>query len=590
VIFSCEIMRIGVYYHKTQEETMDNRIQQGTFINAPQFTGDITSKSTSVKTDTTLEVRNDDLIQLSGARAPNESPAKKIKINVLPQDPQVSPPVTIDFPQEKIGDSVSNSKVTCMDGNNPKAIPDLEGNYLYNVGTPQFDQVNAFYVTQSTMDMFEQYSGAPVNFAFSSKLGVVPHKKEGMNAYYSRQERSLNFFYFTSKVLDKTVQTSESSDIVAHEASHCRLDGKRPSYLGWDSETMSTHEAYADLGAMLKALQDPGNIKLTLEQNGGDFRKESLISRLGEEFGIAYHQGNTNPDDDNMQYLRSMLNTFKYADPDSLPDTNDHEALSGEPHSFSRILSGAGYDILDKLYQKNLSSSADGAEALAKARDTLGVLLEKSVDLAPQSKCKYKDIALGILKADRFKNGGNNERELADIFIERNILSQADIDALNDKMSSLPDIRMKKTPATPQDVQKFLEKHGESLGVPDGLTMQLRDVSKGKDGTTLSLQLSEDMSLDGKDFAQYEGHYVDVSGGLTLAFDSDGRLVDATFDPITDEKKQDVREGVIKSIGKDLIMEEGKSNIFKTDTDIYQGMVVSTAEGKKKIVRIPVIS
>jgi hypothetical protein len=573
-----------------QEETMDNRIQPGAFISGPQFMSDVSAKVAPGVADTPQEVRQDDSIKISGAKAAPEPPGKTIKINVLPQDPQVSPPETVDFPKAKIGDSVSNEKIVVRDSGNPKAIPDLEGNYLYNVGTPQFDQVNSFYVVQSTFDMIEKYRGAPVNFAFSSKLTIVPHKQEGKNAYYSRQDRSENFFYFNSPVLNKTVQTSEASDIVAHESGHCDLDGRRPSYLGWDSETMSVHEARADFVAMMRAIQDPSNIKLALEQNGGDFRKESLISRLGEEFGKAIHLGSTNPEEQKKEYLRNMINGFKYVDPDSLPDTHDHEALSGEPHSFSRILSGALYDILAKIYEKNLSSSQSQAEGLTKARDTLGPMMEKAIDLAPQSTCKYKDIAVGMLKADKLKNGGKNERELSDIFKERNILSQADIDALNDSMKALPDIKLKKAPTTPQEVQKFLEKYGESLGVPDGLTMQLRDVTNATDGKILNLQFSEEMDLNGKEFAQYDGHCVDVNGGMTIAFDNEGRLVDSTFDAITDKKKADVKKGVTASIDKELIMEEGKSNIFKTETDIYQGMVVSTAEGKKKIVRIPVIS
>ncbi len=572
---------------------MDNRIQPASFTSAPYISHDLVAKQGNSGAEDNKETRQSDSVSISAGKASGERSGKMIKVSILPQDPQVSPPVTVDFDQEKIGTSLSNDKLTVSDGNNPKAIPDLEGNYIYNAGTPQFDQVNAFCLIQKGFDMAEKYSGKPVKYAFSGKLSILPHKKEGMNAYYSRNERSTNFFFFNSPVLNKTVQTSESSDIVVHEAvGHCKLDGERPSWLGWDSETMASHEGISDYEAMMMALQDDSNLKLLLEQNGGDFKKESLVSRLGEEFGIAYHKGNTDPNDDNKQYLRSMINDFKYSDPDSLPDSNDHDALTGESHSFSRILSGAFYDVLAALYAKNLAGGAQSQkEALIAARDTLGPLVEKSIDLAPQSKGKYKDIALGMIKADKLQNGGKNEKELTDVFTERQILSKGDIDALNTHMSSLPSIRMKKAPSTAPEIQKFLETYGDLLGIPDGISMQLRDVSSGKYGVTVNLDFSREMDLNGKEYGKYDGHCVDVNGGLTLAFDNQGRLADSVFDPITDDKKEDVKKGVLDCIGKELIMEEGKSgSIFKTDTDIYQGTVVNTNTGRKKIMRIPVIS
>lgn len=586
-------MVFGAYYilpYRRIVIIMDNRIQPASFTNAPFISHESAARPGISSAEDKKEIQHDDSVSISAGNASGDKAGKMIKVNILPQDPQVSPPVTTDFAQEKIGASLSNDKLAVSDGSNPKAIPDLEGNYLYNVGTPQFDQVNAFCLVQKGFDMAEKYSGKPVKYAFGGKLTVKPHKQEGKNAYYSRNEKSCNFFYFQSPSLNKTVQTSESSDIVIHEAAgHCKLDGDRPGWLGWDAETMSVHEGYSDYQAMMMALQDDSSLKLIFQQNGGDFKKESLISRLGEEFGITIHKENTNPNDDDRQYLRSLLNDYKYSDPNTLPDSNDHDVLTGEVHSFSRVLSGALYDILGSLYAKNVAGGAQQMEALTAARDTIGPMVEKSIDLAPQSKCKYKDIALGMIKADRLQNGGKNEKELTDIFKERNILSDGDVDALNTHMSALPSIRMKKMPSTAQEIQKFLETYGDSLGIPDGISMQLRDISSGKNGVTINLDFSQEMDLDGNEYGKYNGHCVDVNGGLTLAFDKKGRLVDSVFDEITDAKKNDVKKGVLDCIGKDLIMEED-SNIFKTDSDIYQGVVVNTNAGRKKIMRIPVIS
>ncbi|MDQ7822453.1 MAG: hypothetical protein RDV48_06620 [Candidatus Eremiobacteraeota bacterium] len=570
---------------------MDNTIRPLQF-NAVQKQGDLSMKPESHEKEGPSEGSRDDSVSISRPDATQEPP-RKIKVNILPQSPAVTTAKTVDFPQDQIGSTVSNNRMQMVDKSNPKAIPDLEGNYLYEVGTPQFDQVNAFATAARGMEMAEKFRGSSINWAFSSKLSILPHKQEGKNAYYSRQDRSANFFFFKSPPLDKVVQTSEDPDIVIHEiVGHGALDGIRPQYLGWDSETMGTHEAYSDIAAMNYALHDEGNIKLLLEQNGGNFRNESLVSRLGEEFGKAIHLEDQKPENDNQLYLRSMLNKFTYADPDSLPDTHDPDQLSGESHSFSRVLSGACYDLIDGLYQKNLPGSKDQTEAVVKARDTFGDLFYKAIDLAPQTKCKYKDVALGMIKADRLKNGGSNEQEIRKAFLDRKIITESDISKLDAHMEALPSVRLKKSPSTAQDVQKFLEAHGGSLGVPDGLTLKLTEIARGKNGdTTVSLQFTEEMPLSGKEFGKYEGYVVDVNGGLTIAFDKSGNLVDATFDSIDEEKKQDVRNGVLNCIKKDLVTEQSKSDsIFKTDTEIYQGLATSTPDGKKKIMRIPVVS
>ncbi len=571
---------------------MDNSIRPLNVTSFQPIGSDLSSKPAAQGKYEAPQMLSDDSINLSGAGDQQKAP-KMIKINILPQSPAVCPPKTIEFPQDKIGTTIANDRVSMSDPKNPKAIPDLDGNYLFDISTPQFDQVNAFATAVSALNMQQNYRGSNINWAFSSKLTVNPHKQEGKNAYYSRQDRGASFFYFKSPALSKIVQTAQDPDIVVHEVGgHAVLDGIRPGYLGWDNETMGFHEAFSDIASMLHALQDKDNLKMILEQNGGDFRKESLLSRLGEEFGKAKNLDDTNPDNDHKQYLRSMLNSFKYSDPDTLPDTHNPEELSGESHNFSRVLSGAAYDILNKLYTSSLPGSKDQIEALEKARDILGELVMKSVDLAPQSVCKYKDIALGMLKADRLKNGGKNEDVLKQVFMDRNIITKGDVEKLDAHMTSLPSIRLKKSLISAQDVQKFLQNHGSALGVPDDTTMQLREVTTGRNGETIvNLDFSREMDLVGKEFGKYEGYCVDINGGMTLAFDGKGNLVDSTFDAIDEDKKADVRKGVIDCIKKGLVTEQGKGDsIFKSDTEMFQGMVVQTPEGKQKIARIPVIS
>lgn len=536
-----------------------------------------------------------DMISVSkGAGQKPKEDVKYIKINVLPQDPEVGPAKSIQFPQDKIGDKIAGERFVMVDNNNPKAIPDLEGNYLFNVGTPQFDQVNAFSVASRTLDMWQGYRGSKVDWAFGGdRLTVNPHKQQGKNAYYSRWEGSTNFFWFDSPVLKKTVQTSEAADIVSHETSHASLDGIRPGYMGWDNETMSVHETAGDFGALLFALQDESNIHQLFYQNDGDFSRESLITRLGEEFGKAIHLEDSNPDNDNQIYLRSMLNNFTYADPDTLPDDHNYDHLTGEPHNFSRLLSASLYDTLVKVYEKNLEKAPVKDDkacycALADARDTMGKLFVRSFDLAPENSCKYKDVALGMIKVDRNENGGANEAVIKEVFMKRGIITQQDIDNLNTQ--SVPTITVRRQLSGSEDVQKFLEQYGDTLGIPDGLSMKLRSISTNEKGDRfINLGFGEEMQLSGHEFGKYDGYYADVSGGLTLAFSKNGALLDFNFDAIDDAKKADVKKGVLDCIDKGLVKEAG-DDLFKSDTDLYKGEVVTTSGGQKKIVRIPVVT
>ena len=72
------------------------------------------------------------------------------------------------------------------------------------------------------------------------------------NAYYERDSHSLQFFSF--EVDGKTVHTSLSRDIVAHETAHALIDGIDPDlYDALDPQSLALHEGIADLTAMLLA-------------------------------------------------------------------------------------------------------------------------------------------------------------------------------------------------------------------------------------------------------------------------------------------------------------------------------------------------
>ena len=568
---------------------MDVNIRTGAML-TPYANKDFTSpQAVSSKESTPTTVG--DSIQISAQKKETEpKTGDKVKVTIIPHDPLTSKPGVIEVEKAKVGSTLANEKAYSINASNPKAIPDLEGNYLYELGTAQFDQVNSFNTVSQTVDMMESAKGSPVKWAFKNpKLGVNPHKREGMNAYYSRNEASVNFFYFKSEPLGKTVQTSQSSDIVAHEVGHAVLDGIRPGYLGWDVETMSVHEAFGDMSSMMYALKDEGIRNTVLGQNGGDFSKHSLISKLGEEFGKAVVLADSNPNNDNRDYLRSMINDFKYVDPSTLPEKTDPDQLAGECHSFSRVLSGALYDMVGDFYDKNKAGRMSPEEALKVANDDFSHLMLKTAELAPTTTCKFKDFALAMLKCDKQEFGGVHSDMIKDSFLNRKIISDKDISELNAHMNNIPDFSVNSKMSAPKIAESFVSSFGSKLNIPDGTIFSMDESSENiYGGKSVNLTCSEELPLAGSHFGKYEGYFVDAKGGLRLDFDKNGKLIDYVFDAIDVGKKANIFEGVKDAINNDLVND---GSISRKNEDPSKNIVEirDMGDGRKKLERLPII-
>ncbi len=129
---------------------------------------------------------------------------------------------------------------------------------------PQFRQVSIWAILQNTLNHFEGgYGlGRPILWGFEgNRLIVVPQAGYGENAYYDRQSKSLQFYYFDDEDGGR-IYTCLSSDIVNHEFGHALLDGIRPYYLEAVSpQTAAFHEFLGDLTAILMAFRKTGSGK-----------------------------------------------------------------------------------------------------------------------------------------------------------------------------------------------------------------------------------------------------------------------------------------------------------------------------------------
>ncbi|MEU1406584.1 hypothetical protein ABZ471_30205 [Streptomyces sp. NPDC005728] len=236
-----------------------------------------------------------------------------------------------------------------------------------------------------------------------------------LNAFYDRK----GLWFFRSTVTGVTVATCESNEIVEHETGHAILDALRPQLFNAASaEAAALHEAFGDISALLSSLQLESLRILVLAETQGNLELSSRMSRMAEQLGWAIRQGHPNAVDPDC--LRNLSNSFFYSDPVQLPPNGPASMLSSEPHSFSRVFSGAFLKIVAGIFrQQDLQDQA----GLARAGEIAGQLLVDAVVAAPVVSAYYAQVAGHMIAADQRRNGGKYGRSLRSAFIRHGILS-----------------------------------------------------------------------------------------------------------------------------------------------------------------------
>lgn len=186
------------------------------------------------------------------------------------------------------------------------------------------------------------------NWSTVKTLYVKPLAGNMANAFYDR--KGLSFFYFKDSA-KKTIYTALSADVVSHELGHAILDYLRPEF--WNTvslEIFAFHEAFGDVFAFLCSIHHEKIIDFVINETGGDLTKSNVVSKIGEQFGLGLGLGG---------YLRNVDNDLKYVNPSMLPSgSSDKEALTKEPHNFSRVISGTIYKIFADIFMANGKNKA----------------------------------------------------------------------------------------------------------------------------------------------------------------------------------------------------------------------------------------
>jgi len=217
---------------------------------------------------------------------------------------------------------------------------------------PAFMQVATFGGIYKTLRMFEEPDtlGRRVQWAFNGpQLLVVPRAGEWANAFYERDSRSIQLFFFTPEGKTRPVFTCHSQDIIAHETAHAIIDGVAPDlYHSTAPEGLAIHESIADLATLMMSFRARELASRVLEQTGGSIENSSAFTAIAEQFGSALRKNRP---------LRDLFNK---------KTMNDADLDRGEPHALSEVLSGALYALMVRIYDELRHVADDEAVPTAK--------------------------------------------------------------------------------------------------------------------------------------------------------------------------------------------------------------------------------
>jgi len=523
---------------------------------------------------------------------------EQVLVVVYPQDPFIGEPEVRRMSVNDVRAGLINGRVRIDDSRGEVAQPDENGNYMYLPGTIEFDQVNAFYYTTFTLRMYERYARRSIPWSFpASRIRIDPHAGSDANAFYDEQNQMIGFQMFRHDGHEHS--TAQSADIVSHEAAHAVLDGLRDLYNeSFGLGTRAFHESFSDITTVLVALHDDSLIRRLLKWTDGNLRMTTFVSEVAERLVELVQAGDQYLAEHTL-YLRNAFNQFKYVAFDELPfSSSDPMELSRQEHSYSRLFSGAFYDVLVGIYEMMKVDDPSGYIAIYKARDVVGRLVMTGIEAGPVGELTFADMARAWLSADSVLFDGKYRNVIRQVFDERRILLSQEVDAHIEYLETLPDIKL------PTAINSWLAsaQYLENVILPElelDVEGDLTPLSthRNSDGNVFMTYFSSrSVRLQGDEYQQFQGTRVDVMGGLTLMFDERDRLRSVCYRPVTDEDVRQIRILTAEMIQAGTIVDQlyitSHEALYKK---MPQGLFVPDAlpgklnESEYKLVKYPVI-
>ena len=500
-----------------------------------------------------------------------------VLVVVYPQDPFIGEPEVRTMSVLDIRNGLTNSRVRVQDSeDHPIAEPDADGNYLYWCDTPQFNQVNSFYYTTFTLRMFERYARRALPWSFPSpRIILDAHIGKQANAFYNEQDRLLGFQTFEFD--GESFSTAHSADIISHETAHAVLDGIRDLYNeSFGLGPTAFHECFGDIAAMLVALHDDSLIRRLLEWTQGDLRRDNFVAMVAEQLTDVLKRVDENQLRSQTVYLRNAINNLAYQPFTEIPYIPDEPEfkLGRQSHNYSRLFTGAFYDILVGIYEK-LKETSPAHIAIYRARDMMGYLLMTAIELGPVGEFDFSDMAKAFLIANEVLYNGQYHDVLKKVFEARKLLTAKEADTFIESIRNLPDIRLPKAINSALAAALFLEERVlPSLGMIDVDLIPMATYRNATGYAYLTYFTSQRVILEGDQYKDFDGANVDIFGGLTLMFDSSNQLRSVFYRPVTDEDVNQIKLLILDLIDKNLIVDNLITSMSNLRYRMPQGLYV----------------
>lgn len=264
--------------------------------------------------------------------------------------------------------------------------PNVTGDLIVSAGSEAFDAVHTFAVVRQTLTMYQRaLNGAPLPWQWNSPnntepLNVFPRAGITMNAFYSRTQKALKFFFFDKPGTPGIkVFTCRSFDIVAHETGHAILDGLKPGWIsiGNPPQSGALHESFGDLTAIFLALSQLDQVEAIIAQTKANLHDKSFIADVAEEFGLALGRPNG---------LRNADNDLRLSQ------------VSNEVHDLSQVFTGGIYDILADIFQfEQRPLRRDDSSVLYEAAQYVCSLVLRAILAAPNTRTTFADVVNQML-------------------------------------------------------------------------------------------------------------------------------------------------------------------------------------------------
>lgn len=298
------------------------------------------------------------------------------------------------------------------------------GHYVYADDDPRQNSSLAFASTVNTVNAFMEIFEGDFKWAFKyDKLLVRPNTGKDFNANYRRESGTVNFYQELDPVRNVHVHSGASGDIVSHEVGHALLDAIRPEYFNsWGPEPAAFHESFGDIMSLHMALKDERVLDRLVQETGGDLSKPNLVAHMAEELGTGVNNSK-GTNHTGGKYLRNANNDFKYVDPSTLSEEKGGpEQLGWGKHSFSRVWTGAHYDLLHAMVAERMEQGADVKAALTQSNEELFRMLANMLRESPRGKFGFRDMAIAFIQSDKIHNDGKRADLIQKVFTARDIL------------------------------------------------------------------------------------------------------------------------------------------------------------------------